>query len=132
MTQDPDGASLHRRSPRLANIANPQSANIVHFPPHERLKLDCGAENSRRSPSPTRPTGELNAAKSNLVLACHALTGDQHVASFDPVTKKPGWWETMVGPGKAIDTQRYFVLCANVIGGCLGTTGARLDRTRYG
>ena len=57
------------------------------------------------------------------MLVCHALTGDQHVANVHPVTGKPGWWETMVGPGKPIDTDRYFVICANVLGGCMGTTG---------
>ncbi len=67
--------------------------------------------------------GTLNEDKSNLVLVCHALTGDQHVANLHPVTGKPGWWETMVGPGKPIDTDRYFVLCPNVIGGCMGSTG---------
>ena len=67
--------------------------------------------------------GTLNAERSNAVLVCHALTGDQHVASVHPVTGKPGWWETMVGPGKPIDTERYFVICPNVIGGCMGSTG---------
>jgi homoserine O-acetyltransferase len=67
--------------------------------------------------------GKLNAAKSNTILVCHALTGDQFVASNHPVTGKSGWWDTMVGPGKAIDTDRYFVVCANVLGGCMGTTG---------
>ena len=59
----------------------------------------------------------------NAILVCHALTGDQHVANVHPVTGKPGWWETMVGPGKPIDTDRYFVICSNVIGGCMGSTG---------
>jgi homoserine O-acetyltransferase len=67
--------------------------------------------------------GELNAQRSNAVLVCHALTGDQHVANTHPLTGKAGWWETMVGPGKPVDTDRYFVICSNVIGGCLGTTG---------
>jgi homoserine O-acetyltransferase/O-succinyltransferase len=67
--------------------------------------------------------GELNADKSNAVLVCHALTGDQHVANIHPLTGKPGWWETMVGPGRPIDTRRYFVICSNVVGGCMGTTG---------
>jgi len=67
--------------------------------------------------------GALNAAKSNVVLVCHALSLDQFVAGRHPVTGKPGWWETMVGPGKPIDTDRFFVICANVIGGCMGTTG---------
>src|ERR671932_1345520 len=65
----------------------------------------------------------LDAAKSNAVLICHALTGDQHVANEHPVTGKPGWWEWMVGPGRPIDTERYFVVCSNVIGGCMGSTG---------
>ena len=67
--------------------------------------------------------GRMNAAKSNAVLICHALTGDQHVANVHPVTGKSGWWETMVGPGRPIDTDRYFVICSNVVGGCMGTTG---------
>jgi len=72
--------------------------------------------------------GELNADKSNAVLVCHALTGDQYVIGTNPVTQKPGWWETLLGPGKPIDTNRYFVICANILGGCMGTTGpASLD-----
>jgi homoserine O-acetyltransferase len=67
--------------------------------------------------------GTLNAARSNVVLVCHALTGDQHVANTHPITGKPGWWHLMVGPGKPIDTNRFYVICANVIGGCMGTTG---------
>jgi homoserine O-acetyltransferase len=67
--------------------------------------------------------GALNAAKTNAFLICHALSGDQHVANRNPVTGKSGWWETMVGPGKPIDTERFFVICANVVGGCMGTTG---------
>ncbi|WP_279626406.1 homoserine O-acetyltransferase MetX [Polycladidibacter hongkongensis] len=67
--------------------------------------------------------GELNADKSNAVLICHALTGDQYVASTNPVTGKPGWWSMMVGPGKPVDTNRFFVICSNVLGGCYGTTG---------
>lgn len=67
--------------------------------------------------------GELNADRSNAVLICHALTGDQYVASTHPMTGKPGWWERMVGPGKPIDTYRFHVICANVIGSCMGSTG---------
>ncbi len=67
--------------------------------------------------------GTLDADRGNAILICHALTGDQHVANANPVTGKPGWWEVMVGPGKPIDTDRYFVICSNVLGGCLGTTG---------
>ncbi|MFU7529677.1 homoserine O-acetyltransferase MetX [Qipengyuania sp. ASV99] len=67
--------------------------------------------------------GELNADRSNAVLICHALTGDQYVASDHPITGKPGWWERMVGPEKPIDTNRFHVICANVIGSCMGSTG---------
>jgi homoserine O-acetyltransferase len=67
--------------------------------------------------------GELDADRSNVVLICHALTGDQYVASAHPMTGKPGWWERMVGPDKPIDTNRFCVLCANVIGSCMGSTG---------
>ncbi|MEP5937955.1 MAG: homoserine O-acetyltransferase [Erythrobacter sp.] len=67
--------------------------------------------------------GELAPDKSNAILICHALTGDQYVASEHPVTGKPGWWERTVGPGKPIDTDRFYVICANVIGSCMGSTG---------
>ncbi len=74
--------------------------------------------------------GRLNADRSNAVLVCHALTGDQHLASPHPQTGKPGWWTLMVGPGRPVDPGRLFVVCANVIGGCMGSTGpASLDPT---
>ncbi|MEO1192046.1 MAG: homoserine O-acetyltransferase [Pseudomonadota bacterium] len=72
-----------------------------------------------------RTYGHLNAAKSNAVLVFHALTGDQFVAETHPVTGRPGWWSLMVGPGRPIDTERFFVICANVLGGCLGSSGPR-------
>ena len=72
--------------------------------------------------------GELAPAKDNAILVFHALTGDQHVASPHPITGKPGWWNRMVGPGKPIDTSRFHIICANVIGSCMGSTGpASLD-----
>lgn len=67
--------------------------------------------------------GKLSAAKDNAILVCHALTGDQYLASAHPLTGKPGWWERMVGPGKPIDTDRFHVICANVVGSCMGSTG---------
>jgi homoserine O-acetyltransferase len=67
--------------------------------------------------------GTLNPTRSNAVLLCHALTGDQHVASAHPVTGKPGWWARMVGPGKPIDPARHFIVCANVLGSCMGSSG---------
>ena len=67
--------------------------------------------------------GALNADASNAILLCHALTGDQYVASTHPLTGKPGWWTRMVGPGKPIDTDRYCVICPNVVGSCMGSSG---------
>jgi homoserine O-acetyltransferase len=67
--------------------------------------------------------GKLNREKSNAILICHALSGDAHVAGFHEGDQKPGWWDSVVGPGKAFDTDRYFVICINVIGGCKGSTG---------
>ncbi|HVI88379.1 MAG TPA: homoserine O-acetyltransferase [Dongiaceae bacterium] len=67
--------------------------------------------------------GTLNAERSNAILICHALTGDHFVAERHPITGKPGWWTTLVGPGRPIDTDRFFVICSNVLGGCLGSTG---------
>ena len=67
--------------------------------------------------------GKLNRDKSNAVIICHALSGDQFLASKNPLTNKDGWWNRMVGSGKPIDTDKYFIICANVLGGCLGSTG---------
>jgi homoserine O-acetyltransferase/O-succinyltransferase len=67
--------------------------------------------------------GALNAAGSNAILICHALTGDQYVASTHPRTGKPGWWERVVGPGKPIDPERHLIVCANVLGSCMGSSG---------
>ncbi|MDP2106455.1 MAG: homoserine O-acetyltransferase, partial [Desulfobulbaceae bacterium] len=65
--------------------------------------------------------GQLNHAKSNAILICHALSGDAHAAGFHQGSDKAGWWEIMVGPGKAIDTDRYFVICSNILGSCMGS-----------
>jgi homoserine O-acetyltransferase len=67
--------------------------------------------------------GRLNPAHSNAILVCHAITGDQHVASTHPVTGKPGWWDRMIGPGRPLDPERHFIICSNVLGGCMGSTG---------
>ena len=86
------------------------------------LPLDCGVALSPVTIA-YETYGTLNAARSNAVLVCHALTGDQHAASTHPITGKPGWWQLMIGPGRPIDTDRFFVISANVVGGCMGTTG---------
>ena len=86
------------------------------------LKLDCG-KTIKDFPLAYETYGKLNENKDNAILVFHALTGDQFVAGTNPITKKDGWWVTAVGPGKAIDTNKYFVICANVIGGCMGSLG---------
>ena len=94
----------------------------VVFPPDRPLLTDGGG---RIAPLAIayETRGTLNAARSNAILLCHALTGDQYAAGVNPVTGKSGWWEAMVGPGKPFDTDRYFLICSNVVGGCMGTTG---------
>jgi homoserine O-acetyltransferase len=67
--------------------------------------------------------GKLNQEKTNAILVLHALTGDAHAAGFHKGDKHPGWWDNMIGPGKAFDTEKYFLVCSNVIGGCRGSTG---------
>ena len=76
--------------------------------------------------------GKLNANRTNAVLVCHALTGDQYVASTHPVTGKAGWWTRLVGPGKPVDPEHWFVICANVLGGCMGSTGPSSIDSRTG
>jgi homoserine O-acetyltransferase/O-succinyltransferase len=107
--------------------AQSPSSPVVRFGADKPLRLDSGAVLSPFQIA-YQTYGTLNAERSNAVLICHALSGDQHVANVHPVTGKPGWWTLMVGPGRPIDTERYFVICANVLGGCMGTTGpASLD-----
>ncbi|HET9176483.1 MAG TPA: homoserine O-acetyltransferase, partial [Pseudolabrys sp.] len=107
-------------APREAD--HPRDSLIARFGADKPLKLDAGVELAPFQIA-YKTYGTLNAQRSNAVLICHALTGDQHVASVHPVTGKSGWWDTMVGPGRPIDTERYFVICPNVVGACMGTTG---------
>ncbi|GGC27461.1 homoserine O-acetyltransferase [Siccirubricoccus deserti] len=92
------------------------------------LALDCGTVLAPMAVA-YRTYGRLNAARSNAVLVCHALTGDQYVAEPHPLTGRAGWWQTILGPGKPLDTDRYFIICANVLGGCMGSTGPREEMT---
>jgi homoserine O-acetyltransferase/O-succinyltransferase len=112
------------------------SAHVAPFPQveHQRalfpegLALDCGMAIAPMAVA-YRTYGRLNAARSNAILVCHALTGDQYLAEPQPLTGKPGWWQTIVGPGRPLDTDRYFIVCANVLGGCMGSTGPREEMT---
>ena len=69
--------------------------------------------------------GKLNKNKNNVILICHALSGDQFTAGINPFTKKPGWWSKAIGPNLPIDTNRFFVICSNILGGCFGSTGPK-------
>lgn len=115
-------ARAESRSRNAGNEADDPSSPFVRFDANKPLKLDSGRELVDLQIA-YQTYGELDRNRSNAILICHALTGDQHVANTHPVTKKPGWWSEMVGPGKPIDTNRYFVICSNVVGGCMGTTG---------
>jgi homoserine O-acetyltransferase len=90
----------------------------------EPLLLDCAVELGPFTIA-YQTYGTLNPERSNAILICHALTGDQYVADPHPITGNPGWWTTLVGPGGVLDTERYFLICANVLGGCMGTTGPK-------
>lgn len=94
----------------------------ITFANDRPLSLDCGVELTPFTLA-YNTYGTLNADKSNVVLVCHALTGDQHAANAHPATGKAGWWQLMIGPGLPIDTDRFFVICPNALGGCQGTTG---------
>ncbi|MYZ49183.1 homoserine O-acetyltransferase MetX [Propylenella binzhouense] len=106
---------------RRAETQSP-SSRVALFEADQPLALDGGASLASFQIA-YQTYGTLNAEKSNAVLVCHALTGDQHVANIHPITGKGGWWSLMVGPGRPIDTDRFFVICTNVLGGCMGTTG---------
>ena len=113
--------------PSLAGLffwMNIKLENIKKFEVSKPLKLDCG-KTINNFPLAYETYGKLNSDKNNAVLVFHALTGDQYVTGTNPITNKEGWWVTAVGPGKAIDTNKYFVICANVIGGCMGSLGPR-------
>ncbi|MDO9539970.1 MAG: homoserine O-acetyltransferase [Methanocalculus sp.] len=95
------------------------------------LKLESGATLSPFTIA-YQTYGKLNEKKSNAILICHALSGDAHAAGVDPKTGKRGWWDTIIGPGKAFDTDRYFIISSNVIGGCKGSTGPSSIDTKTG
>ncbi len=101
-------------------LVEPRSVTIA--PPPDSFLLDCG-----ESLSPVTVAyetyGRLNADRSNAVLVAHAFSGDAHAAGWHRGDRKPGWWHDMIGPGRAFDTDRFFIVCSNVLGGCRGTTG---------
>src|SRR3984957_20652102 len=122
MTGVPSIPSPAIHAEERAHEADHPSSQVAVFGMDQPLKLDCGIDLAPFQIA-YQTYGELNADRSNAILVFHALTGDQHVFNVHPVTGKPGWWETMVGPGRPLDTNKYFIICANVIGGCMGSTG---------
>jgi len=102
--------------------ADQDSGSVMTFPADQPLALDSGGRIEGLQIAFTA-YGRLNAERTNAILICHALSLDQHVASDHPVTGRRAWWRTLVGPGLPLDTERYFIICSNVVGGCMGSTG---------
>ena len=107
-----NGGSVGEVTPRLLDVATPA----------DPLPLQYGGELQRVAVA-FEEYGEPNAAGDNTILVCHALTGSAHAAGRNAREEVPGWWDPLIGPGKAIDTDRFHVVCSNVLGGCYGTTG---------
>ena len=118
---------LKRDLPRLAGLffcMNEKNTKIRKFVHLENLMLDCGKSISNFTIA-YETFGKLNNKKNNAILVFHALTGDQFVCGKNPITNREGWWETAVGPEKPLDTNKYFIICANVLGGCMGSFGPK-------
>ena len=113
---------LRRMSIQQTLRADQDSGSVMTFPADQPLALDSGGRIEGLQIAFTA-YGRLNAERTNAILICHALSLDQHVASDHPVTGRRAWWRTLVGPGLPLDTERYFIICSNVVGGCMGSTG---------
>jgi len=107
------------------------SRHRATFGTREKLRLDCGVELGPFTIG-WQTYGRLNEDRSNAILVCHALTGDQFVAETHPITGKPGWWQSMVGDGLPLDTSRFFIIGSNVLGGCHGHQRPRRSIPRPG
>lgn len=119
MTQDGQVISQFGASYRKVEIGQ-----VVRLAKASPLRLDCGVE-VHDIPIAYQTYGTLNADKSNAILICHGLTGDQYAKGTHPVTEKPGWWDDMIGPGNVLDTENFFIIATNVIGGCMGSFGPK-------
>jgi len=97
---------------------------LIDITPDSPFRFDCGASMDTITIA-YQTQGALNADKSNAILLCHGLTGDQYIVGPHPVTGKDGWWEDIVGAGKVLDTSKYFLITSNVIGGCMGSSGPK-------
>ncbi len=103
---------------------NVQVGQVAWLTPRTPLMLECG-QSVARVPLAFQIYGQMNADKSNVILVCHGLTGDQYAASVHPVTGRAGWWSELIGEGLPIDTNRYCVIATNVLGGCMGSWGPK-------
>ena len=113
--------------PSLAGLffyMNYKTENIKQLIVTKPLRLDCG-QTIKDFPIAYETYGILNKKKDNAILVFHALTGDQFASGINPITKREGWWDSAIGPDKAIDTNKYFIICANVLGGCMGSFGPK-------
>ena len=114
--------SADDQGPNRKDVPFEVGGGVMTFAADKPLRLDSGATLSPLQIA-YKTYGRLNADRSNAVLICHALTMDQHVASPHPITGKPGWWPQVVGTGRPLDPARHFIICSNVVGGCMGSTG---------
>jgi homoserine O-acetyltransferase len=105
-----------------SSIGRVETESAVLFGPDGPLLLDSGALLAPVEVA-YETYGTLDADRSNAVVICHALTGDAHAAGYHDGADRPGWWDTIIGPGRPLDTDRFFVVCSNLLGGCQGTTG---------
>lgn len=112
--------------PRIGRWATNNGVRTITFGEDRPLVLSSGASLKPLTVA-FETYGPLNTQRNNAVLVCHALTGDQFVASPNPVSGRPAWWPRVVGPGRPIDTNRFYVICANVLGGCMGSSGPASD-----
>ena len=107
-----------------ASYREVEIGKVVSLACDEPFTLECGVSITN-FPLTYQTYGTLNSKRNNAIMVCHALSGDQYLCGEHPVTGKPGWWDRMVGPGKPIDTDRFFVICSNVIGSCMGSFGPK-------
>src|SRR5262245_42344916 len=104
------------------SVGRVETNRVVLFTDADPLVLDSGATLAPVEVA-YETYGTLNADRTNAIFVCHALTGDAHAAGHHGDPRRPGWWDTLIGPGKPVDTERFHVICANLLGGCKGTSG---------
>ncbi len=115
-------SALGFREARGSSVGLVETQRVVLFTEDDPLVLEAGATIAPVEIA-YETYGELNADRSNAIVVCHALTGDANAAGHHGDPEQPGWWDTMIGPGKPVDTERYFVVSSNLLGGCTGSTG---------